>query len=69
MRKVSGIKDSMESTISEALKLHPNSADLYYNKAKIFQNELSYKSYIQLIDSVLKYDPKHPEALRQKLLY
>ena len=69
MGKVSGIKDSMESTISEALKLHPNSADLYYNKAKIFQNELSYKSYIQLIDSVLMYDPKHLEALRQKLLY
>jgi len=65
------MKNAEEATLDlrKAIKVNSKSAMAYFELAQIQEDDLSFKRYMTLIDSALKYDAGLPEAVEQKFLF
>lgn len=62
-------EDSALSIINKGIAASPQSGVLYYQKAWLSRMDISYKDYMSLIDSCLKYDLSFEQAVRAKTMY
>jgi tetratricopeptide (TPR) repeat protein len=63
------LKDSAIRVINQGINAIPKAGVLYYQKAWLSQNDISYKKYIELVDSCLKYDLTVKQAVKAKTIY
>lgn len=61
--------DSATKIIEKGIVNNPKAGVLYYQKAYLTEDDITYKDYMNLIDSCLKYDMSVEQAVQAKMMY